>query len=224
MDSIKILYEDSQITVCVKPAGILSQTGKTGEASMVTQLETQLGTSIYPVHRLDREAAGVMVYAKTERGAADLSRQIQSGKLEKEYLAVVQGRPRPDQGMLTDFLYHDQRKNKTYVVKRPRKGVKEARLLYRVLMEREHETLVQIRLLTGRTHQIRVQFASRRWPLAGDGRYGGGSGTMQLWSMRLSFLTLQMERRSFVELPDAMGSFSEIEMPEALNPSNFLEM
>ena len=136
MDSIKILYEDSQITVCVKPAGILSQTGKTGEASMVTQLETQLGTSIYPVHRLDREAAGVMVYAKTERGAADLSRQIQSGKLEKEYLAVVQGRPRPDQGMLTDFLYHDQRKNKTYVVKRPRKGVKEARLLYRVLMGR----------------------------------------------------------------------------------------
>ena len=208
MDLIEILYESPRLVVCVKKAGVLSQSGKPGERTMLALLGEQLGAPVYPVHRLDREVGGVMVYAKTAEAAAELSRQVQQGQMKKEYLAVVQGSPAQTQGVLEDLLYHDAARNKSYVVKRMRKGVKQARLSYRVLGSREGQTLLQVRLFTGRTHQIRVQFASRGVPLVGDGRYGGGSGKLALWSVRLSLRQSGGQACSYARMPEALGSFS----------------
>lgn len=187
-EACKILHADRDIVLCVKPSGVLSQDA--GEQSMPGLLRSALGTEeMYPVHRLDQAVGGVMVYARTAEAAAALSRQIQRGAWEKTYLAVVEGTPEVPAGELTDLLYHDQRRNKTYVVTRERRGVKEARLLYRVLATAQGRSLVAIRLLTGRTHQIRVQFASRGLPLVGDGQYGARDRhtPMGLWCFALRF-------------------------------------
>jgi len=185
---IKILYQDPHIVVCLKPSDVISQDG--GEGSLPHFLMQQLEVSnIYPVHRLDKAVGGVMVYALSQRAAAELSRAVQERTLKKTYLAVLCGRPQKDADELSDLLFHDRFKNKTYVVDRMRKGVKDASLDYRVLEEANGRTLVQINLHTGRTHQIRVQFASRKLPLVGDGRYGGKTAEKELglWSYRLTF-------------------------------------
>ena len=217
MEPIHILFKSPELVVCVKPTGVLSQSGKPNQPDMPSLLSAQLGCQILPVHRLDREVGGVMVYAKTPASAASLSRQIQQGSFEKEYLAVVRGIPASSAGMMTDLLFHDRNRNKTYVVSRRRKGVKDARLLYRVLDTVDGQTLVQVRLLTGRTHQIRVQFASRGLPLLGDGRYGGGSGTLQLWSARVGLSLPNRGHTAFAYLPDQLGPFISPVLPEPLN-------
>ncbi len=170
-----ILFEDKEIVVIVKPAGTASQLTPEGN-DCVTALRELTGGEIYPVHRLDTAARGVMVFARTKPAAAFLSKEIAEGRFRKEYAALVHGRPDPPEGVMEDWLFKD-RNNKTFVVKRERKGVKKAVLTYRVketfLTERYGElSLVSVLLQTGRTHQIRVQFASRRRPLLGDGKYG----------------------------------------------------
>ena len=208
--SNELIYECSGFVVCIKPAGILSQCGKSGEESMISLLEAQLDGTFYPVHRLDRETAGLMIYARTSAAAAELSRQIQQGHLQKEYLAVIHGTPKQPKGIFEDILFHDSRRNKSYVIKSLRKGAKRAGLCYQVLASRGDETLVQVLLLTGRTHQIRVQFASRGLPLRGDRTYGGGKGELCLWSCRLTLQTSDGKQRSFFRLPEQLGSFLEI--------------
>lgn len=204
---LQILAENRDFVVCVKPNGVLSQAGKPGEETMLLGLERQLGGKFFPVHRLDREVGGVMVYARTSKAAGELSKAIQEGRMKKEYLAVVHGRPEPEMGVLEDLLLHDQRKNKSYVVKRLRGGVKKAKLSYRVLSTGEEGSLVQVRLYTGRSHQIRVQFASRGMPLLGDGRYGGGKGKIALWSCRISFPFLGKDY-CFSALPETLGGIT----------------
>ena len=183
----EILYADAAVAVVVKPAGVLSQGD--AEDAMPALLQKQLGGTIFPVHRLDQPTGGVMVYARTQDAAAKLSAQMQSEAFGKEYLAVLDGTPEPAEGELHDLLFFDRQKGKSYAVRRKRAGVKDARLAYRVLAQAEGLTLVRVRLFTGRTHQIRVQFSSRSWPLTGDGKYGSRNNRCApaLWSAELHF-------------------------------------
>ena len=200
---IEILYRDSCVVVCLKPVGVISQDG--GENSMPQLLARQLEVNeVYPVHRLDKAVGGVMVYALTRNAAAFLSRSVQERTMEKYYLAVLGAKPQEEEALLEDLLFHDKMKNKTYVVGRMRKGVKPASLNYRVLETAGERTLVRVKLHTGRTHQIRVQFASRKLPLVGDSRYGGKSAEKQLglWSCELRFAHPKTgEKLVFAHLP-----------------------
>ena len=188
---MKIIYQTNSFIVCEKPAGVLSQEGP--GRTMPALLREALGGEIYTVHRLDTAAAGCMVYARTKAAATALSKQIVDGGFTKEYLAAVHGRPAEDAGEYEDLLFKDGAKNKTYVVNTPRRGVKQAKLAYRVLESAEtpcgEGSLVRVKLYTGRTHQIRVQFASRAMPLFGDGKYGAKDNLprLALFSCRLAF-------------------------------------
>lgn len=198
----EILYADAAIAVCVKPVGAVSE-GEGGNA-LPQMLRAQLGGEIFPVHRLDQPAGGVMVYARSKAAAAKLSAGMQNGDFSKEYLAVLDGKIEPPAGGLCDLLFFDRRKGKSYVVRRSRAGVKEAKLAYRVCAEAGEKSLVRVRLHTGRTHQIRVQFASRGCPLAGDGKYGSRENrcTLALWSAELRFAhPVTGEKLTFSAMP-----------------------
>ena len=185
---VKVLYSDNYIVVCIKPVGVLSQADAGGGESMITKLSKMYGCEIYPLHRLDKGVSGVMVYAKTKFAASELSKDIANHCFKKEYIAVIKGTP--DQcGEVVGLLFKHSRKNKSYVVNRMRKGVKEASLEYVLLQTDGQKSLVRILLHTGRTHQIRVQFASRKMPLLGDKKYGGNTDyeNIALLSYRLTF-------------------------------------
>lgn len=195
---MKLLYSDENIAVCIKPVGLDSEMG------LPEALKELLGGEIFTVHRLDLNVGGVMVYARNRKTAAELSQAIQAGTMVKEYVAMIHGQP-PESGDWTDLLWKDSQKNKVFVVKRERKGVKPARLKFTRLREGE-ESLVRIRLYTGRSHQIRVQFASRGFPLVGDRKYGARDlvFTPMLFSCRLTFPLGGKEHR-FEALPDWAG-------------------
>ena len=180
--NLEILYSDRELAVCVKPVGL------DAEIQVPQALKEQLGGEIYSIHRLDKNVGGVMIYARTKQAAAALSRAVQEGTMVKEYVALVHGEP-PQSGDWEDLLWKDARQNKVFVVKRVRGGVKKARLEFTCLERREDTSLVRIRLHTGRSHQIRVQFASRGFPLVGDHKYGArdSSPAPMLYSCLLRF-------------------------------------
>ena len=192
---MEILYSDKQIIVCVKPVGLDS------ESAFPAALKEKFGGEVYPIHRLDKNVGGVMVYARTKQSAAALSKAVQEGTMIKEYVAMVHGNP-PDSGDWEDWLFKDSRKNKVFVVKKERKGVKKARLEYQTI-RREKNALVRIRLHTGRSHQIRVQFSSRGFPLVGDHKYGSRDEATapMLFSCKLTF-PYQGSPQSFEKLPE----------------------
>ncbi len=202
---ITILHQDRNMIVCLKPVGLDSE----------HDLPAALGGEIYTVHRLDKNVGGVMVYARNKATAADLSRQIQAGMFVKEYVALVEGQP-PESGDWEDLLFKDSRKNKVYVVKRQRNGVKAARLSYHCL-EAGERSLVRVRLHTGRSHQIRVQFSSRGYPLVGDHRYGarGSEKEIYLFSCDLQF-SLNGKAYHF----SAMPNWAEKNCEKTQNNSN----
>ena len=202
---IGILKETDRLIVCVKPVGAVSQ-GERPKA-MPQLLAAQLGCTGYPVHRLDQAVGGVIVYAKTAQEAARLTQQMGQGGMQKTYLAVLTHCPPEHAGVLEDLLYHDRMKNKTYVVKRSRGGVKQARLRYEI---------VSGQLETGRTHQIRVQFASRGCPLLGDGKYGGSDNrcTCALWSYRLTLCLPGGKFETFTANPPERFPWTEFVLSE----------
>ncbi len=183
---IDVVYIDKDLLVCIKPAGVAVEGGK-GE-SLTALLAAQVGGSVLPVHRLDQPVGGLLVAARTQAAAAALSRAVADRSFDKYYLAVIEGQMPCPAATLRHLLYHDARANKTYVVKKERRGVREAVLEYTVLDTDQTSSLVQIHLLTGRTHQIRAQFAGEQHPLVGDGRYGSRTkGTLRLWSAQVCF-------------------------------------
>ncbi len=183
-----ILYTDKRILVAIKPSGVLSTDEEGGMPSLLRGALGDDKACVRTVHRLDAAVSGVMVFARSAKAAFLLSEQIRNRQFEKEYLAVVHGEP-PEDGQLLDLLARDKQRRITYVADAPGKDAQEARLDYRVLARHNGLALVKIRLHTGRTHQIRVQFASRGWPLAGDRKYGveDGFGNIALWSHRIAF-------------------------------------
>ena len=191
---IKIIYSDRELLVCAKPAGVPCETANEKIKSLSALLSEQLGAPyVGMVHRLDQVTEGLMVYSLSEKATGKLSEFMASGESHKEYLAVVHGIPEKPEGELRDLLFRDPKKNKSFVVDRERKGVKKASLEYTLIGSAETDkgtlSLVRIKLHTGRTHQIRVQFSSRGMPLFGDGKYGARDNAprVALLSARLSF-------------------------------------
>ena len=175
--AMEILYSDRDLYVIVKPVGMDSE----------HEVPAALEGTVFPIHRLDLNVGGVMVYARTKQAAAALSRAVQEGTMVKEYVAMVHGTP-PEKGDWEDLLFKDSRKNKVFAVKKERKGVKYARLEFDRLTGGD-PSLVHIRLHTGRSHQIRVQFSSRGFPLVGDHKYGARDEETapRLFSCRITF-------------------------------------
>ena len=187
---MKIIYQDRDIVVCVKPPRVLSTDEPGGVPELVRQALGDPYANVRTVHRLDRTVSGLMVLARRSKAASELSRQIREGIFQKEYLAVVHGRPEPGDGTLRDLLLRNKAERKTYVVTEPGKDVQEAILHYQTLNTAEDLSRVRIQLETGRTHQIRTQFSSRGMPLVGDRKYGKAEDDCEiaLWSYRLAFL------------------------------------
>ncbi len=183
---LEVLFCDSDIAVVVKPVGVISEDG---EGSVPSLIRATLGVeNVYTIHRLDREVGGVMVYALSKRAAAALSRAVMENALEKIYLAVVHGAPSDASATFCDLLFKDSKKNKSYVVDRERKGVRRAELSYETLDTKGEKSLVKVKLHTGRSHQIRVQFSSRKMPLCGDRKYGSSEKCdIALFAHSLSF-------------------------------------
>lgn len=181
--NIKILYEDSDIIVCIKPQGMPAQSDKTRDLDMVNYLKNYLYEKeemeeepyLAIVHRLDRPVGGIMVFARNQKAAANLSDQIQDGQMEKDYQAVLTGCLQEEEGTFIDYLVKDAKTNMSKVVKKGTKGAKRAELHYEVLdiLETDQGVLsyVLIELITGRHHQIRVQTSSRGVGIWGDTKY-----------------------------------------------------
>ena len=184
-----IIYQDKDILVCIKPAGVLSTDEPGGLPELIRQELGDPNANVRTVHRLDRTVSGLMVLARRSKAASELSRQIREGEFGKEYMAVCHGDLQDDHGEFRDLLLRNKQERKTYLVTESGKDVQEAILEYWVLNRAEKMSRVRIRLHTGRTHQIRAQFSGRGLPLVGDKKYGMPEDDCQiaLWSCRLTF-------------------------------------
>ena len=186
---MKIVYEDADIIVCIKPARVLSTDEPGGVPDLIREAIGNSEADIRTVHRLDRVVSGLMVLARNAKAASELSRQIRENNFQKEYLAVIHGKPETEAGMLKDLLLRDKARKMTFVAQNPQKGAQEAVLEYQVLSSAEKMSKIRIQLHTGRTHQIRVQFASRGLPLVGERKYAEMDDPCEiaLWSYCLAF-------------------------------------
>lgn len=209
---MELIYVDRDIVVCIKPPRVLSTDEPGGLPELLRQ---ELGTTDFrTVHRLDRVVSGLMVVARNADAASALSRQIRENSFKKEYLAVLHFHPEHTEGTLTDLLGRDKARKMTYVADAPGRGIQEAKLSYRVLAENDLLTLVRVALHTGRTHQIRVQFASRGLPLVGERKYAVQEDPcdIALWSCFLGFdHPVTGERMEFEQNPPAVFPWNGFE-------------
>ena len=224
MEKLNIIYEDNHIIVVEKPVNIPSQGDKTGDIDMLTLVkkyikekynkpgEVYLGL----VHRLDRPVGGVMVFAKTSKAAARLSEQVRVKEFKKKYLVIVDGKMDKKEDVLEDYLLKNERNNISKVVTEKTKNSKLAKLEYEVIKYKEEINLsvVKVKLLTGRHHQIRVQFASRGHSVYGDQKYGtrGRGKQLSLWAYSLTlFHPITKEKMKFERFPEKIGSWKILE-------------
>lgn len=186
---MELIYQDRDVVVCIKPPRVLSTDEPGGLPELVREALGEPNANIRTVHRLDRVVSGLMVLARTNKSASELSRQIRGGEFEKEYLAVLHGVPAEDRGTLRDLLLRSKQERKTYVVSQTGKDVQEAILNYEILAKSGDLSRVRIQLVTGRTHQIRAQFSSRGLPLVGDRKYSlfEDDCEIALWSHKIAF-------------------------------------
>ena len=208
-----IIYQDKDILVCVKPAGVLSTDEPGGLPDLVREALGDPNANVRTVHRLDRTVSGLMVLARRSKAASELSRQIREGEFGKEYMAVCHGTLPEDRGEFRDLLLRNKQERKTYLVTESGKDVQEAVLDFWLLSRNEDMSRVQIRLHTGRTHQIRVQFASRGWPLVGERKYSELNDPCEiaLWSCRLAFVHPKTgEKMEFVHQPPMEYPWTEV--------------
>ena len=210
---MELIYVDDDILICLKPARVLSTDEPGGVPDLAREALGNPKADVRTVHRLDRVVAGLMVLARNAKSASELSRQIRDNEFEKEYQAVVHGGPGDDAGTLVDLLGRDKARKMTFVATEMAKGVQEAILDYRVLNRTDDMTKVQIHLHTGRTHQIRVQFASRGWPLVGERKYSELNDPCEiaLWSCRLAFTHPKTgEKMEFTHQPPMESPWTEV--------------
>lgn len=210
---MEILYQDKDILVCIKPARVLSTDEPGGLPSLLREHLGDPKADIRTVHRLDRVVSGVMVLARNAKAASELSRQIREDEFQKEYLAVLHGIPENPCDTLRDLLGRDKARKMTYVAPEPGKGIQEAVLDYQILNHTETLSRVKIRLHTGRTHQIRVQFASRGFPLVGERKYSTLDDPCEiaLWSHRIQFThPYTGKQMEFSHLPREIYPWTEV--------------
>ena len=215
MNDIDIVYEDNHFIVVLKPQGVPTCGDESGDDSLLEGVRRYLKVTyekpgnVYVglIHRLDRPTGGVMVFAKTSKAASRLSEQMRGGDFEKKYFTVLVGTPKEPQKTLVNYLKKNPVNNMVYLCPPTTDGAKMASLDYRVLQEREGLCLAEVRLHTGRTHQIRVQMAGIGHPVYGDMRYGGENakkGWLALWAYSLSFThPVTKERMRFMVQPPA---------------------
>ena len=208
-----IIYYDDNIIVAIKPAGVISTDEPGGMPSLLRQALGNENADIRTVHRLDQVVSGLMVFAQNPETASELSRQIRAGDFKKTYLAVVRGVPQERKGRMEDILLRSKEQRKTFVVNKPCRGSQEAVLDYRLLGSNGELSMVEINLVTGRTHQIRAQFTHRRLPLVGDRKYGKSSaGDLALFSHRLELThPTTKEQMAFYALPEG-GAFAQFDL------------
>lgn len=210
---MEILYKDKDIIVCIKPARVLSTDEPGGLPDLLREALGEPKADIRTVHRLDRVVSGVMVLSRNAKAASELSRQVREDEFQKEYLAIVHGSPAQDAATLQDLLYRDKARRMTMVAAEPGKGVQEAILDYEVLNRIEGFSRVRVRLHTGRTHQIRVQFASRGLPLAGERKYAvlDDPYEIALWSHQIGFAhPVTGERMTFTHEPPEIAPWTYV--------------
>ena len=208
---IDILYEDNHVLVAVKPANMPSQADSSGDMDILTALKGYIAEkyqkpgAVYLglVHRLDRPASGLMLFARTSKAAARFARQMQGREIEKGYLARLSALPVPPEGELTDMLIKCE--GNLVRIAQPHEKGREARLAYRVLETQKGHALTEVDLFTGRSHQIRVQFASRGWAIMGDARYGAGGRQLALFAHKLAFLHPVKKEWMAFEMPAPKG-------------------
>lgn len=217
-NNLKVIYEDNHIIVVEKIVNIPSQADKTGDEDMLSLIKAFLKEkynkpgNVYLglVHRLDRPVGGVMVFAKTSKAASRLSEEVRNKTFQKEYLVICNGKMEKEKDTLVDYLWKDEKKNTTYVVKPTKKNAKQAILDYEVLKyDKEQDvSVLKINLHTGRHHQIRVQLSSRMHAIYGDNKYHGrGAGTgICLWAYKLTIVhPVTKEQMTFKDLPEQKG-------------------
>ena len=213
MQDLQILYEDNHLLVAVKPQNILSQSDKTEDADFLSILKDYIKEkynkqgNVYLglVHRLDRPTGGVMVFAKTSKCAGRLADQMKNGEFEKKYLAVTEGVVKEKVKRLENYLKKDEKTNIVKVCPLSETGAKKAVTVYKELASNDTQSLLQVQIETGRSHQIRVQLANVKCPLCGDNKYGGANAktdNLALWAYSLSFThPTKKTKMKFVALP-----------------------